>query len=375
MLSFKSYLTEAAKVKAEDYEAAIVMGWYKINNKSLPSDNAGITDKVLEKIKKNTSVLNAGNAIAVSVLKEFSGLAGKDAEQYGRKKGELTDFWKGNDKKFPHAGATDVTPKTDVLIGDMRFSVKIGIAQLMSGGKDETTATYYAALKNSDKQLQKDPQFTKVAGILESFVKSTLAPSKLRPIIKSKTDPVVNAAESAQKDCMTEMGTLFENNKSFQLEFAREAMSGYMKYGKSDKAAAEWMLVSTHDGTKVQIHSVEDDTYCQKIVDKMKLQARFKTSQRTLAAKKSKANPKGKTGEYNYWSVVSLIVDAFDEAYAPYEGQVLTEGILDIIKSKVSGFFSRVWNKVKKFYQGGIQKMQKFLGLAPDITVKKNIQF
>ena len=375
MLSFKSYLTEAAKVKAEDYEAAIVMGWYKINNKSLPSDNAGITDKVLEKIKKNTSVLNAGNAIAVSVLKEFSGLAGKDAEQYGRKKGELTDFWKGNDKKFPHAGATDVTPKTDVLIGDMRFSVKIGIAQLMSGGKDETTATYYAALKNSDKQLQKDPQFTKVAGILESFVKSTLAPSKLRPIIKSKTDPVVNAAESAHKDCMTEMGTLFENNKSFQLEFAREAMSGYMKYGKSDKAAAEWMLVSTHDGTKVQIHSVEDDTYCQKIVDKMKLQARFKTSQRTLAAKKSKANPKGKTGEYNYWSVVSLIVDAFDEAYAPYEGQVLTEGILDIIKSKVSGFFSRVWNKVKKFYQGGIQKMQKFLGLAPDITVKKNIQF
>ena len=70
-----------------------------------------------------------------------------------------------------------------------------------------------------------------------------------------------------------------------------------------------------------------------------------------------------------------MIVDAFDEAYAPYEGQVLTEGILNTIKSKVSGFFSRVWNKVKKFYQKGIQKMQKFLGLSPDITVSKNIQF
>ena len=375
MLSFKAYLTEAAKVKAEDYEAAIVMGWYSIHNKSLPSDNAGITDKVLEKIKKNTSVLNAGNAIASNVLKLYPALSGKEAEQYGRKKGELTDFWKGKDKKFPHDGATDVTPKTDVLIGGMRFSVKIGIAQLMSGGKDETTATYYAALKNSDKQLQKDPQFTKVAGILESFVKSTLAPSKLRPIIKSKTDPVVNAAEDAHKDCMTEMGTLFENNKSFQLEFAREAMSGYEKYGKNNDAAAEWMLVSTHDGSKVQVHSVDDDSYCQKIVDKMKLQARFKTSQRTLASKKSKTNPYGKTGEYNFWSVVSLIVDAFDEAYAPYEGQVLTEGILNTIKSKVSGFFSRVWNKVKKFYQKGIQKMQKFLGLSPDITDSKNIQF
>ena len=166
---------------------------------------------------------------------------------------------------------------------------------------------------------------------------------------------------------MKELGTLFENNKNFKIEFAREAMSGYMKYGKSDNAAAEWMLVSTHDGSKVQVHSVEDDSYCEKIANKMRLQARFKTSSRKLGGIK--------TGEYNYWSVVSLIVDAFDEAYAPYEGQVLTEGILNTIKSKVSGFFSRVWNKVKKFYQKGIQKMQKFLGLSPDITVSKNIQF
>ena len=78
-------------------------------------------------------------------------------------------------------------------------------------------------------------------------------------------------------------------------------MSGYEKYGKNNDAAAEWMLVSTHDGSKVQVHSVDDDSYCQKIVDKMKLQARFKTSQRTLASKKSKTNPYGKTGEYNWW--------------------------------------------------------------------------
>ena len=78
MFSFKAYLAEVSKVKAEDYEAAIVLGWYKLhNNKPLPSGNAGITDKVLAKVQGNTAVLNAGNAIAVSVLKEFSGLAGK----------------------------------------------------------------------------------------------------------------------------------------------------------------------------------------------------------------------------------------------------------------------------------------------------------
>ena len=148
-----------------------------------------------------------------------------------------------------------------------------------------------------------------------------------------------------------------------------------MKFGKSDNAAAEWMLVSTHDGSKVEVHNVKDDGYCQMIADKMKLQARFKTSQRTLTSYKTETNPYGKTGEYNFWSVVSLIVNAFDEAYAPYEGQVLTEGILSTIKSKVSGFFSRVWSKVKKFYQKGIKTLLKFLGLIPKITVNKNIQF
>ena len=375
MLRFKEYLTEASKVKAEDYEAAIVMGWYKLANKSLPDDNAGITDKVLAKIQGNKKVLDAGNAIASELLNLYPTLKEKEAEQYGRKKGELTTFWKGDDPKFPHDGATDTTPKTDVLIGDMRFSVKVGIAQLMSGGKDETTATYYAALKNSNKKLKKDPQFTKVSGILELFVKSTLAPSKLRPIIKSGKNPVVNVAETAHKDCMTELGTLFENNKNFQLEFAREAMSGNIKFGKSDNAAAEWMLVSTHDGSKVEVHNVSDDAYCQLIANKMKLQARFKTSQRTLASYKTETNPKGKTGEYNFWSVVSLIVNAFDEAYAPHEGQVLTEGILDTIKSKISGFFSRVWNKVKNFYQKSIMTLLKFFKVVPDITVNKNIKF
>ena len=360
MLRFKQYLNEASKGKAEDYEAAIVMGWYKLYNKPLPFGNAGITDKVLTKVQGNTTVLNAGNAIATKLLKLYPALKGKEAEQYGRAKATLTSFWSGY-------GAKNKTPKTDVLIGDMRFSVKVGLAQLMSGGKEETLATYYAALVNSDKNIEKDPQFSKVTGVLESFVKNTLAPSKLAPIIKSGTNPVVNAAEVAHKDCMKELGTLFENNKNFKIEFAREAMSGYMKYGKSDNAAAEWMLVSTHDGSKVQVHSVEDDSYCEKIANKMRLQARFKTSSRKLGGIK--------TGEYNYWSVVSLIVDAFDEAYSPYKGQVLSEGMLDKIKSKVSGFFSKVWNKVKKFYQKGIKTLLKFLGLTPEITVNENIEF
>lgn len=367
MKSFKGFLTEA-KLKAEDYEAAIVMGWYINAGTPLTKPSNGITDSVYAVVQNNPSVLNTGKKIATQLLKSYPALDGKKAEQYGRAESTLTSFWSGH-------GATDTTPKTDIIIGDMRLSLKMEMAQLMSGGRSESMATYYAALKNSDKKIKKDPQFSKVTEILESFVTSTLAPSKLRPIIKSGTDPVVNAAETAHKDCMKELGILFENNRDFKIEFAREAMSGYEKYGSSAKAAAEWMLIAKKDGSAVSIHNVSDDAYCEKIADRMKLQARFKTSGRTLASFKSSTNKKGKTGEYNFWSVVSLIVDAMNEALLQ-QGEMISEwALFDKIKKKVTGLVSKTWGAVKRFILRGVSKLMKFLGLVPEISVKTNVKF
>ena len=85
-------------------------------------------------------------------------------------------------------------------------------------------------------------------------------------IIKKGDNQVVNAGEAAHKQCMSEMGILFEQSKEFKIAFAREAMSGFEKFGKDALAAAEFMLVASHDGTKVAIHSVHDDLYCEKII-------------------------------------------------------------------------------------------------------------
>lgn len=52
-------------------------------------------------------------------------------------------------------------------------------------------------------------------------------------------------------------------------------MSGFQKFGPSSPAAAEFMLVASHDGTSVSIHSINDDAYCEKIADSMKLQSSF----------------------------------------------------------------------------------------------------
>jgi hypothetical protein len=92
----------------------------------------------------------------------------------------------------------------------------------------------------------------------------------------------------------------------------------------------------------------------------MKLQARFKTSSRKL---------KGvKTGEYNFWSVVSLIVDAMGS-------DSLQEGMFDAVKGKLKRIGLKILNSVKKFILRGPINMFKFLGAEPDVKVSTRINF
>ena len=348
-------LTEA--LKAEDYESAIVMGFYTVTKNKMGSpEEHGIKQQLYDKILDTPKAVKTGELIAKKVLKDYPQLKNKKAEVFGRTKSSLTDFWKSY-------GASDTTPKTDIKIGDKNFSVKIGVAQLMSGGKAESTATFQAAIKNSNPDLVKSPQYKETTQVLEGFVKNTLAPSKLRPLIKAGTDKVVNAAEKAHKDCMKELGNLFNQSKEFKIEFAREAMSGYEKFGKSSPASADLMLVSSEDGGRVEIHDVNDDSYCEKIATAMKLQARFKTSSRKI---------KGvKTGEYN-WSVVSLIVNSMSEELNTNNKETLVE--FNIL-NKVKSFVSRTWNRVTSFFKKGVRQLTSFLGAIPDIRVKRNVKF
>jgi hypothetical protein len=335
------------------------MGWYELHNKEL-DNSSGIPQKIIEVINSNPEAKVSGKRIAEYILKNRSDLAGAQAEQYGRASTKLTSFWTS-------FGATNKTPKTDILIGDARFSLKIGMAQLMSGGQSESMATFNAALKSSDKSLSETPQFKKVSGIIESFVTASVAPGQLRAIIKKGNNDVVNKGEAAHKQCMTEMGSLFEQSKDFKIAFAREAMSGFEKFGKDALAAAEFMLVSSHDGTNVAIHSVHDDVYCEKIATKMKLQARFKTSSKKIKGQK--------TGEYNFWSVISLIVNAMDESFY-IDGNVLTEAnILVKMLTSVKSFLSKTWKNVTTFFKSSATNLMKFLGAEINIKANDYVDF
>lgn len=356
MLSLSQYLTEA-KIKAEDFEAAIVIGWHNINDQTFDLSKSGINEKIYVNVSSMPKVIEAGERIA-QVIKDHFGMRGTEkAEQYGRAKSGLTAFWKSH-------GATDTTPKTDILIGDKRLSLKIGNAQLMSGGKAESTATFYAAMEKS--QINESAQVQNVMGILENFVTASLAPTQLRPLIKSGENELVNKGEKAHKEIMAELGKLFEENKQFKIEFAREAMSGFMKYGEDATAAAEFMVVSDHSGSSTKIKSVYDDAYCERIADKMRLQARFKTSSRKIKGEK--------TGEYNFWSVVSLIVNAMDEEIQQ-SGDMLNENVFMRVFQKVKGKLTGMITRAKRAIKKASRNLLKFFGVEPEIKVKEDIDF
>ena len=354
MIDFKNYLTEGS-LKAEDYEAAIVVGFHKITGQKFDVEKSGVGAKTMSVLENNPAALNAGEKIAIAVKKHFK-LGNVKAEQYGRAKSSLTGEW----KKY---GATDTTPKTDILIGNKRLSLKIGMAQLMSGGKSESLATFYAATNSVSNEIKKDPNYKLTENIVNDFVTASVAPSQLRPLIKSGENELVNKGEKAHKAAMSAMVKLFQNNRDFKIAFAREAMSGFVKYGNNSNSAAEFMLVSTHDGRSVSIHSVYDDKYCEKIADAMKVQVRFKTSSRKL---------KGvKTGEYNFWSVISLIVNAMSEGSHP-TNEMINENIFNKIKNRVNGVYKNILSKVKK----SVLNLISFLTPEkPDVRVNTKVKF
>ena len=60
------------------------------------------------------------------------------------------------DQYFPSgAKGSTLTPKTDLIIGNRRISLKTGDAQLMSGGQAEASATFYVAAETSKQSLDK----------------------------------------------------------------------------------------------------------------------------------------------------------------------------------------------------------------------------
>ena len=268
--------------------------------------------------------------------------------------------------------ASTRTPKTDFIIGKAKISLKSGgAAQLMSGAKSETTATFHAAAKSLDNKALSN----KLLNMIEGLAPSGVAPGQLKTVIKQGKDKVVMKANAIHKELQEELKSTFANNKKFANAFAYEAMSGDTKFGKQSPGSCTYFLNVSFDGKNANMKVVSNEQYISKIASQMKPSVRFKTGSQKIKGKK--------TGNYKYWSVVGLIVDKLEEDLQPvmsYQGELLTEGLVDKLKQiyqNVKKYIIELFRKVRDFISRSYTNLLEFLDIEPEIdvidTVRTNI--
>jgi len=353
MKSFSTFtiLAEEAKNRGEELEEFIVAAY---NNNPEPKARFGVP-----------------SGAGVNLKKTLGGKLTGKAERTGGGSVSTTDLW--SQYWAPQSvPASTKTPKTDIIIGGKRISLKAGPdAQLMSGGVNESTATFYAAVD----QMGKD-KLTGIYGKIEDAILN-LAPARvaagqLGDVIKQGQDKLVNKADSAHKVLMKDMNTLFATDSEFGYEFCYEAMTGDVKFGNAagGKGGTEWaaashMLVCEFDGSKPSIHAATDRSYVNKIVNNTKVSVRFKTS--------SEKRGGVKTGQYKYWSVIGLITSKLTEELAfeadlLMEGQELTENIITRVIRKVVDYAKGLWNNVVTYIKQSAKNLMEFLGFIPEVN-------
>ncbi len=351
--SFKEYRTNLQEARSrgeamEEVIVAAVNGKPKGDTKFGVEKDAGV--KVAKFLKSN-GISGKGNVLGADTLEVTK---------------EWSRFWDGA------VPASTKTPKTDFMIGKAKISLKSGdAAQLMSGGKNESVATFYAALEQTKGDMNAK-MVKKLKEMFDGLAPSSVAAGDLKTVIASKKDEVVNKANAAHKALMSELKGIFAENTGFRDAFAYEAMSGQIKFGGNEGTCTHF-LVTSFDGSNAALHSVKDKKYVSKIANQMKVSVRFKTT----SVKKKVGGKETKTGEYRYWSVIGLIIDKMQEDVDTMmaNGELLTEGA-------IMDFFKRVWNRIKdlfmkavEFVRKSVKNMFDFLEVTPDVSFNNNIRF
>jgi len=350
MKKFKQYISEQyiseAKTEGAAMEAIIVAAW---NNSPAPP-----ATKISPTAGKNI----------VKFLKT-QGVVGKNAYKLENKGVEVTEewskFWYPN--KVPPATKT---PKTDIVIGNYTISLKTGQAQLMSGGKNESKATFYAAaLKTPSVQTDKlaEQIYNKLNRISDvSLTKSGTVEQSL----KSGKDLVLKKADKINHEVKEMLKDLFNKNEDFKRNFVYEAMSGDTKFGPTI-AKASWILNTDLKGENNKLVKTNNKVYIKKITDAASVECRFKSGSQKLSGEK--------TGKYNYWSVVGLVTKKLQEEFEIYDKMFLTENIITGIYEKVKKFIKSLFEKVLELLKGGIQRIIEFFEFEPDINFNNSINF
>jgi len=286
------------------------------------------------------------------------------------------------------------TPKTDLMIGNTRISLKTGPAQLTTGGRGEANALFFNAIEKSGKRP------TGLVAEIQDGI-SKLAPSTLgavkgnvRQILKSEKDKVLMKADKLNHDLKKKIRTLFQTGGTVANYFTEEAMSGEIKFGRNEGFATH-ILVTDFDGSNNKLYKTNDKSYVSKIASQVKPEVRMKSASETKKSLISKSNPKGKTGFYRYWGIVGLMTEEVIDTemnllIEELENEsLLQEGLFDSITSKGKEVLDRINNTLKNikekimnlfnravsFLRDSWQNILEFFDLEVEVTHRNYVSW
>lgn len=338
MKSFSEFLSEGATEGAL-LETVIVAVW---NGETPPS--------------AKTIAPDAGKKIVAYLKKE--GISGAKAIKLETAGVDVTKEWSQFWEPESVPGSTK-TPKTDIMIGKNRISLKMGAAQLMSGGPNESKATFYAATQAIGGMTE---ELEKIWKKMDELAKSSVASSDIKGELKKGKDKVLMKANKVNNEVKEAMRVAFNTNEEFKRAFVKEAMTGEVKFSKRADAYAEYVLSTTPDGSKVNLHKATNKAFLDTVAEKTNVTVRFKTT-----SVKSKGE---KTGKYRYWAVVALGISKLEEEINA-AGDLLTEGVISSIFQRVKNYmislFTSIWNSIKN----SVKKIVEFFEFEPEISFNK----
>lgn len=324
---FRIFLAEA-NTKAADFELGIVTAWN--NEPKWPQKiNKKVTRESCEQIVKE--------------LKK-QGVTGNKAVQLGSGTMEVSKQW-ASFWAPDSVPASTKTPKTDIIIGDKyKISLKAGIgSRLMSGGRNESRATFFAAVEQTP-DLEKSIK-EKLLVLLPQLSWPQTTPSTTTVGLKQGADEVLIKANKVNKELMSVLANAFNTNKNFMTAFVSEAMTGAVKFGGSD-ATANYILNVGWDGEIYSFSPINDSYIKSSVLKYTSPSVNFKSS----SVKVKREGKTVKTGEYRYWSVVSLIYERgkeiIREELDASGSNILSENILKNAWDKFKNFCKKIINKV-----------------------------
>ena len=285
------------------------------------------------------------------------------------------------------AKGSTLTPKTDIVVGKDRISVKTGDAQLMSGGRSEALATFYTAAEKVERDTFVENLGKKLDGLMPTTDLTKLGikgnKTELEDAGKFVEIEVLRRADEAHKALKEDLRALFKSNPEFAQEFTYEAMTGMQKFGNSEGTADAFLVTDFKGNAKMHRIKGSSDSYVAKISQQVKPDAKFKTSQKTKAGLKTPSNPKGKSGYYSFWSTIGLGINMVvkEEMNNVNSDEYLTEGIFDMFKwmknvmKKALNFLKKYFNKIKKKLKENWSDVVAFLGFEIDITHNNKISW